>query len=78
MEQEIHQGEEYTTSCFSCGFYGHKAAHAQCKSNPEGKDFSGAGGSVKKAGAGNGSGVEGPPKLTKAPKRTQNKLKKAE
>ena len=48
MEQEIHQGEEYTTSCFSCGFYGHKAA--QCKSNPEGKDFSGAGGSVKKAG----------------------------
>ena len=41
--------------CFSCGLYGHKAA--QCK-NPEGKEFSGAGGSVKKTGAGSGSGVE--------------------
>ena len=58
MEQEIHQGEEYTTSCwgkcFSCGLYGHKAA--QCRGNADGKELSGAGGAIKKAGA--GSGVE--------------------
>ena len=87
MEQEIQQGEEdgaviavvQHTSLLHvgedvCGLYGHKAA--QCKSNPEGKEFSGAGGAVKKAGAGNGSGVEGPRKLTKTAKCRQNKLKK--
>ena len=58
-----------------CDQYGHKAA--QCRSNPESKELPGAGGAVKKAGAGNWSGVKGgPPKLTKAAKRRQNKLKK--
>ena len=55
--------------------YGHGHKAAQCK-DPEGKEFSGAGGSAKQACAVNGSGVKGPPKLTKAAKRIQNKLKK--
>ena len=58
--------------CFNCGLFGHKAA--QCK-NPKGKELPGAGGAVKKAGAGGGSGVE-PPKMTKAAKRRQSKLNK--
>ena len=52
--------------CLNCGLFGHKAA--QCK-NPKGKELPGAGGAMKKAGAGGGSGVEPPPKMTMAAKQ---------
>ena len=52
--------------CFNCNAYGHKAVH--CKSPKQ--DLPASGGAVKKAGDGYH------PKLTKAAKRRQMKLKK--
>ena len=61
-----HETSQCWGSCFSCGAYGHKAVH--CKKPKQ--DLPTSGGAIKKAGVGE------TPKLTKAAKKREQKLKK--